>query len=47
MSARKGAFGVGDAAPDVTLPTVDGASMVTLSNEWRDRPVALIFGSYT
>jgi hypothetical protein len=47
MSARKGTLSVGDAAPDVTLPMVKGNEAVTLSNEWRERPVALVFGSYT
>jgi hypothetical protein len=47
MNARKGTLNPGDAAPDVTLPTVNGAATVQLANEWRDRPVALVFGSYT
>jgi hypothetical protein len=47
MSARKGALNAGDAAPDLTLPPVNGGPAVRLSDQWRDRPVALIFGSYT
>ena len=47
MSARGGQLQVGDAAPDFVLPTVDGSRKVTLSEEWRERPVVLVFGSYT
>jgi hypothetical protein len=47
MSARKGALAPGDPAPDFTLPTVSGSGSVTISQQWRDRPVVLIFGSYT
>ncbi len=42
----------GDAAPDFTLPWLfgsgpDGGDSVTLSSHFAERPVALIFGSYT
>ena len=47
MNARKGTVEAGDQAADVSLPTVDGSTRVTLSEQWRERPVALIFGSYT
>ena len=47
MSARKGALEVGSAAPDFSLPTLDGSRAVSLSAEVRERPVVLIFGSYT
>ena len=47
MSARAGHLAVGDAAPDFTLPTIDRSRTVRLSEEWRSRPVVLIFGSYT
>lgn len=47
MSARKGSLNPGDAAPDLALPPVSGGALVRLSDQWRDRPVALIFGSYT
>jgi hypothetical protein len=47
MSARGGALRAGDPAPDFALPSVDGSRIVRLSEEYRDRPVALIFGSYT
>jgi len=46
-SARGGHLAVGDAAPDFTLPTADHSRTVTLSQEWRERPVVLVFGSYT
>jgi hypothetical protein len=47
MSARAGQLAVGDAAPDFALPTLDRSRTVRLSQEWAQRPVALIFGSYT
>lgn len=47
MSARKGHLAVGDAAPDFDLPLLDHDRGVRLSEQWRTRPVVLIFGSYT
>lgn len=47
MSARAGQLAVGDSAPDFALPTMDRSRTVRLSEQWRERPVALIFGSYT
>jgi hypothetical protein len=47
MSARAGNLRAGNAAPDFTLPTVDHTRHVKLSDEYRDKPVVLIFGSYT
>jgi peroxiredoxin len=47
MSARAGRLEVGDPAPDFALPTTDHSRTVKLSEEWRKRPVVLIFGSYT
>ncbi len=38
---------VGEPAPDFTLDRLDGDGQVTLSDYVDDRPVALIFGSYT
>src|SRR3977135_4092495 len=46
MSARAGRLQVGDAAPDFALPVLRGDRTVTLSNEYRQRPVVLVFGSY-
>ena len=47
MSARAGALHEGDEAPDFTLPLLHGDRPVTLSTEYRQKPVVLIFGSYT
>jgi hypothetical protein len=47
MAARAGSLQVGDPAPDFTLPTLHGERRVTLSSEYREKPVVLIFGSYT
>ena len=47
MSARAGHLQIGDSAPDFTLPVLHGEGAVTLSEEFRKRPVVLIFGSYT
>ena len=38
---------VGDPAPDFTLKTVDGATTVTRSKVHADRPLVLVFGSFT
>ena len=45
--AREGALRVGDPAPDFSLPTLDRSETVSLSRFRGDRPVALVFGSYT
>jgi hypothetical protein len=47
MSARAGNLRPGDPARDFTLPTIDHTRRVKLSDECRDRPVVLIFGSYS
>jgi len=47
MVARAGNLNVGDAAPDFALPAVDHSHVVSLSSEYRTRPVVLVFGSYT
>jgi hypothetical protein len=47
MVARAGNLNVGDAAPDFALPAVDHSRVVSLSSEYRTRPVVLVFGSYT
>jgi len=38
---------VGDLAPDFELPRLDGSATVRLGALAEERPVALIFGSYT
>ena len=45
--ARAGTTRVGDLAPDFTLQTVDRKSEVRLASFRGDRPVVLVFGSYT
>ena len=47
MVARAGNLNVGDAAPDFALPAVDHSHVVSLSSEYRTKPVVLVFGSYT
>jgi hypothetical protein len=46
-SARAGRLSSGDAAPDFTLPLLDGGGVISLSSFRGVRPVVLIFGSYT
>ena len=45
--ARAGNLRVGDVAPDFTLPKLDKSAHVTLSSIRNDKPVVLVFGSYT
>lgn len=45
--ARHGRLAPGDDAPDFTLRMLDRADTVTLSSFRGQRPVVLIFGSYT
>jgi hypothetical protein len=45
--ARTGSLQRGDVAPDFTLATHDHRGQVTLSSHRGDRPVVLVFGSYT
>jgi hypothetical protein len=45
--ARSGMVRVGDAAPDFRLPTLDHKSTIQLASFRGDRPVVLVFGSYT
>lgn len=47
MSARAGTLQPGDTAPDFSLPLLHGDRTVTLSQEYRQKPVVLVFGSYT
>jgi peroxiredoxin len=47
MNARAGHLQVGDAAPDFALKTPDGAAEVQLSSFRGQKPVVLVFGSYT
>ena len=45
--ARKGELEPGDPAPDFSLQRVDKSGWVQLSTLTHQRPVVLIFGSYT
>jgi hypothetical protein len=45
--ARRGTLQAGDVAPDFTLPSHDHKNEVTLSSFRGQRPVVLVFGSYT
>ena len=45
--ARRGSLRVGDQAPDFELPVLDRTLQVRLSAFRGDRPVVLVFGSYT
>ena len=45
--ARGGSLRVGDAAPDFSLPTFDHKDQVQLSSFRGQKPVVLVFGSYT
>ena len=45
--ARGGGLKTGDTAPTFNLPTADNKSFVSLASFRGQRPVMLIFGSYT
>jgi hypothetical protein len=45
--ARKGTLNAGDQAPDFTVKTLDTKVPVKLASLWVDKPVVLVFGSYT
>jgi hypothetical protein len=45
--ARWGGLRVGDPAPPFNLPTADNHSAISLASFSGQRPVVLIFGSYT
>jgi hypothetical protein len=44
---RGASLKIGDVAPDFTLPRSDGKGLVRLANLVSDKPVVLVFGSYT
>jgi hypothetical protein len=46
-AARGGALGVGDQAPDFSLPLSDHSADIHLSAFRGQKPVVLVFGSYT
>jgi hypothetical protein len=43
----EGNLRTGDLAPDLELERLDGAGRTKLSSMWTDRPLVLLFGSYT
>jgi len=45
--ARKGQLDVGDAAPALIVKKLEDHSSIELASLWADKPVVLIFGSYT
>ncbi len=45
--ARKGSIEVGDMAPVFTVKTLKTYTPVQLSSLWAEKPVVLVFGSYT
>ena len=45
--ARRGRVEVGDEAPDFALATIDRSTTIRLSSFRGERPVVLVFGSYT
>jgi len=45
--ARRGSHSVGDMAPDFSLESPDHKSTVQLSSFRGEKPVVLVFGSYT
>ena len=46
-SARRGTLAVGETAPDFTVQALETKAPVQLASLWSERPVVLIFGSYT
>jgi hypothetical protein len=46
-SRREGRLRPGDRAPDITLLSLDGRSPVQLLGGKRERPLVLVFGSFT
>src|ERR1700728_4626442 len=47
IRARNGTLHVGDTAPGLTVQTLGTQLPTALSELWKDRPVVLVFGSYT
>jgi hypothetical protein len=45
--ARKGTLKVGDPAPDFTVQTLDTRTPVRMASLWGEKPVVLVFGSFT
>ena len=45
--ARAGTVNVGDVAPSLTVKRLEDKTPVELGTLWADKPVVLVFGSYT
>ena len=45
--ARKGTLNPGDAAPSLTVKKLEDKTPVDLNSLWAEKPVVLVFGSYT
>ncbi len=45
--ARRGTIQPGDIAPNLTVKKLEDKSPIQLGSLWAERPVVLIFGSYT
>jgi hypothetical protein len=43
----EGSLTVGDLAPDLELASADGSGAKRLSDLYREKPLVLVFGSYT
>ena len=43
----EGVLRVGDLAPDLELASADGSGFQKLSDLFREKPLVLVFGSYT
>jgi hypothetical protein len=47
MRARKGQLNLGDPAPGLTVKRLEDHTATDLASLWADKPVVLVFGSYT
>src|ERR1700722_4459489 len=47
LQARKGSIEPGGTAPDFAVATLDSGARERLPSLWKDKPVVLVFGSYT
>ena len=47
QQAREGRLLVGDAAPEITVVSLDGVTEKPLSDWMGSRPLVLVFGSFT
>jgi hypothetical protein len=45
--ARRGHVNAGDIAPDFTVKTLETKTPLQLASLWTEKPVVLVFGSYT